>query len=93
MLNNPRHELDARRDLDLCTVRSMQVEMLSRQIWMAQKRRLEQLQAAMSAMLAKQLAHRQEIMKSTRAARAADGAEETGAVDDSESGSGRLLPS
>ena len=55
---------------------------------MVQKRRLAQLQAAMSAMLAKQLALRQG-MKSTRAARTAEGAEETGAVDESESGSGK----
>ena len=87
-LNDPGHELAARRDPDLCTVRSMQVQMLSRQIWIVQKRRLAQLQAAMSAMLSKQLALRQG-MKSTRAARAAEGAEETGAVDESESGSGK----
>ena len=42
---------------DLCTIRAIQVQVLTRQIWMVQRRRLAQLQAAMATTLARQAAH------------------------------------
>ena len=47
-------EKATRGDADLCTIRAIQVQFLTRQIWMVQKRRLAQLQAAMATTLARQ---------------------------------------
>ena len=68
-------EKAARGDADLCTIRAIQVQVFTRQIWMVQRRRLAQLQAAMATTLARQAAHRAE-MKTKRAAPEVRGAED-----------------
>ena len=68
-----------RRNADLCTIREMQVQVLTRHAnllgWCRRARRLAQVQAAMATTLARQAAHRAE-MKTKRAAAEVRGAED-----------------
>lgn len=57
-----------RLDKDLVCLRTMQVTILTRQVWMVQKRRLAQLQASLAALLARQTSHRTGMKATSSAA-------------------------